>query len=78
MDARGYISADEVRRALRAIYRSDTEANLQKALAEFLSDELKPVDENNRWKPSPVLILVIVLLSVLAGVFVYFSIAGHS
>ena len=29
MDAQGYISAEEVRQALRQIYRSDAESNLQ-------------------------------------------------
>jgi hypothetical protein len=74
MDAQGYISPDEVRQALRQIYRSDAETNLQSSLLESLSDELKPIDEKGRWKPSPLLILVLVLLCALLGVFVYFSV----
>jgi hypothetical protein len=77
MDSRGYISAEEVRQALRQIYLSDAESNLQNALLESLSDELKPVDEKGRWKPSPLLVLTIVLLCALVGVFVYFSIGGR-
>ena len=77
MDALGYISAEEVRQALRQIYRNDAESNLQNALLESLSDELKPVDEKGRWKPSPVLVLTVVLLCALAGVFIYFSIGGR-
>ena len=77
MDSRGYISAEEVRQALRQIYLSDAESNLQNALLESLSDELKPVDEKGRWKPSPLLVLTVVLLCVLASVFVYFSIGGR-
>ena len=77
MDALGYISAEEVRQALRQIYRSDAESNLQNALRESLSDELKPVDEKGRWKPSPLLVLTVVLLCALVGVFVYFSIGGR-
>ena len=77
MDALGYISAEEVRQALRQIYRSDAESNLQNALRESLSDELKPIDEKGRWKPSPVLVLTVVLHSALAGVFIYFSIGGR-
>jgi hypothetical protein len=42
-----------------------------------LSDELKPVDEKGRWKPSPLLVLTVVLLCALAGVFIYFSIGGR-
>ena len=77
MDAQGNISAEEVRQALRQIYFSDAESNLQNALVESLSDELKPVDEKGRWKPSPLLVLTVVLLCTLIGVFIYFSIGGH-
>jgi hypothetical protein len=77
MDAQGYISPDEVRQALRRIYLSDAETSLQSSLLESLSDELKPIDEKGRWKPSPLLILTIVLLCALLGVFVYFSVEGR-
>jgi hypothetical protein len=77
MDAQGNISAEEVRKALRQIYLSDAESNLQNALFESLSDELKPVDEKGRWKPSPLLVLTIVLLCALVGIFIYFSVGGR-
>jgi hypothetical protein len=77
MDAQGYISAEEVRQALKQICRSDAESNLQNALREFLSDELRPIDEKGRWKPSPLLVLTVVLLCALAGVFIYFSVGGR-
>ena len=77
MEAQGYISPDEVRQALRQIYLSDAETSLQSSLLEFLSDELKPIDEKGRWKPSPLLILTLVLLCALLGVFVYFSVRGR-
>ena len=77
MDAQGYISAEEVRQALRQIYLSDAESNLQNALRGSLSDELRPVDEKGRWKPSPLLVLTVVLLCALAGIFIYFSIGGR-
>ena len=77
MDAQGYISLEEVRQALRQIYRNDSETNLQNALAQSLSDGLKPVDEKGRWKPSPLLLLAFLLLCALAGIFLYFSIGGR-
>ena len=77
MDAQGYISAEEVRQALRQIYLSDAESNLQNALRKSLSDELRPVDEKGRWKPSPLIVLTVVLLCALAGVFIYFSVGGR-
>ena len=77
MDSQGYISPQEVRQALRQIYRSDAEINLQSSLLESLSDELKPIDEKGRWRPSPLLILTLVLLCALLGVFVYFSLGAR-
>ena len=74
MDTQGNISPEEVRLALRRIYLSDAETNLQCSLLESLSDELKPIDEKGRWRPSPLLILTLVLLCALLGVFVYFSV----
>jgi hypothetical protein len=76
MDTQGNISPDEVRQALRQIYLSDEETNLESSLLEFLCDELKPIDEKGRWKPSPLLILALVLLCAVVGVFVYFSVGG--
>ena len=73
MDAQGYVSVEEVRQALRQIYRSDVESNLQTAFLQSISDELKPIDEKGRWKPSPLLVLLFVLLCALVGVFLYFS-----
>jgi len=77
MDTQGYISPQEVRQALRHIYLSDAETNLQRSLLESFSDELKPIDEKGHWKPSPLLILTLVLLCALLGVFVYFSVGGR-
>jgi len=77
MDTQGYISPQEVRQALRQIYRSDAEINLQSSLLESLSDELKPIDEKGRWRPSPLLILTMVLLCALLGIFVYFSLGAR-
>jgi hypothetical protein len=77
MEAQGYISPDEVRQALRQIYLSDAEISLKSSLLESLSDELKPIDEKGLWKPSPPLILTLVLLCALLGVFVYFSVGGR-
>jgi hypothetical protein len=77
MDTQGYISLEEVRQALRQIYRSDAEINLQSSVLESLSDELKPIDEKGRWRPSPLLILTLVLLCALLGIFVYFSLGAR-
>jgi hypothetical protein len=77
MDAQGHVSPEEVRTALRSIYRGDPESNLQQALLRSLADDLKPVDEEGRWKPSPLVILVSLLVCALLGVFFYFTLGGN-
>jgi hypothetical protein len=76
-DFRGNVTAEETRLAMRALYRKDSEANLLTAFARALADDLKPVDENEKWRPSTLLVLGCALLLAFTGVFVYFSIGGH-
>lgn len=76
MRTRGYVTIAETRQALRAIYREDDETNLQKALLRAFSDDIKPLDESGRWRPSSLLILVGVLILAILGVFAYFSLGG--
>ena len=60
MDAQGYISPEEVRQALRQIYSQRCRNRIcRSSLLESFSDELKPIDEKGRWKPSPLLILTV-------------------
>jgi len=77
MDAQGHVTPEEIRRALLTMYRDDTESNLQQALLRLLADDLKPIDERGRWKPSPLLILAAVLVCALVGVFLYFTIGAR-
>jgi len=77
MDAQGHVTPEEIRKALLSMYRGDTESNLQQALLRLLADELKPVDEKGRWKPSPLLILVALLVCALIGIFLYFTLGAR-
>jgi len=77
MDLRGSVTAEETRQALRLLYHADTEVNLQKAFARAIADDLKPIGESGKWRPSTPLVLCGALLLVFVGVFVYFSIGGH-
>lgn len=77
MDTRRYISVEDVREALQQVYRNDSESNLQTALLESFSDELKPIDAKGRRRPSPLLIVSVLFLCAMVGVFVYFSVGGH-
>ena len=76
-DIHGNVTAEETRLAMRALYRRDAESNLQAAFASALADDLKPVGENGKWRPSTLLVLGCALLLAFAGVFVYYSIGGH-
>lgn len=76
MDAQGHVTPEEIRRALLTMYRGDAESNLRQALLRLLADDLKPIDERGRWKPSPLLILVTALVCALIGVFFYFTIGA--
>jgi hypothetical protein len=73
MDAAGYVTPEEVRLALRKLHSEDGETNPEKALRSALADDLRPVDERGRLKPSSLMILVGVIVSALLGVFLYFS-----
>jgi hypothetical protein len=77
MDAQGHVTPEEIRRALLTMYRDDPESNPQQALLRLLADDLKPIDERGRWKPSPLLILVAVLVCAPVGVFFYFTIGAR-
>jgi hypothetical protein len=73
MDAAGYVTPEEVRLALRKLHSEDIETNPEKALRQAFADDLKPVDERGRWKPSSLVILIGFLSCTLLGVFLYFS-----
>ena len=77
MDTPGYLSTEQVRQALRQLYRRDSETCLRTMVLEALSDELKPIDQKGRRRPSSLLVLSVLVLCALAGVFAYFSIGGH-
>jgi hypothetical protein len=77
MDTPGYLSTEQVRQALREIYRRDGETNLRTGLLEAFSDELRPIDQKGRRRLSPLLVICVLLLSALVGVFAYFSIGGR-
>jgi hypothetical protein len=73
MDAVGYVTQEDVRQALRKLHSEDIETNPEKALRQAFADDLRPVDERGRWKPSSLVILVGVIAGALLGVFLYFS-----
>lgn len=78
MDTQGHVSPEEIRVALRSIYLTDPESNLQKTLLRILADDLKPIDEKGRWKPSPLLLLIALVGCALVAVFFYFTLGARA
>ena len=76
MPAQNSISVEQMRGALRRLYRNDPESNLLATIARVLSDPLRPVDEKGGWKQNPLLTVLFLLACALMGVFFYFSIRG--
>lgn len=77
MDIRGYVTTAGTRQALRVLYREDGETNLQKALLRALTDDVKPVSESGRWRPSSLLVLTAIAALAFLTVFLYFSLGGR-
>jgi hypothetical protein len=73
MDAAGYVTPEEVRLALQKVHSEGIETNPEKALRHALADDLKPIDERGRWKPSSLVILAGAISCALLGIFLYFS-----
>lgn len=76
MSAQNSISVEQVRWALRRLYRDDPESTLQATLVRVLSDPLRPVDEKGRRKLNPLLTILFISACALMGVFLYFSLGG--
>ncbi len=76
MDTQGRVTPEETRIAMKQLYRDDREASLQKALLHALRDDLKPVNEKDRWRANSLLVLGGLLVLAIVGVFLYFSRGG--
>jgi hypothetical protein len=58
---------------LRERFAQDPESGLRPKLTHWLADPLKPISETGHFRPSPVLLLLIVLAIVAMSVFLYFG-----
>lgn len=54
-------------------FAQDPESRLRPKLTRWLADPLKPVSETGHFRPSPVLLLLIVLAMIAMSVFLYFG-----
>jgi hypothetical protein len=78
MDPQSVVTPEEVRSALRELYKQDRETNLEKAMLHAFADELKPVNKRGKWNPSSIAVLMTSLLLVTVAIFLYFTFARPS
>lgn len=67
------ITMDETRKILRRAYRVDGEINIEAVLRRAASDQVKPVSEKGRMRPSMLVVVGSVMLFLIVASFVYFS-----
>jgi hypothetical protein len=78
MDPQSVVTPEEVRSALRELYKQDRETNLEKAMLHAFADELKPVNKRGKWNPSSIAVLMTSLILVTVAIFLYFTFARPS
>jgi hypothetical protein len=63
----------QMQQNLRCLFEQDPEAQLLTGIRRRLADPLKPEDENGRFRPHPLVVLLGAMGAIGAGVFFYFS-----
>jgi hypothetical protein len=73
MEPEANIGATQMQENLRNLFEQDPEARLLTGIRRRLADPLNPQDENGRFRPHPLLVLLGAMGSIAAGFFLYFS-----
>jgi hypothetical protein len=73
MELPAEIGVPQMQENLRNLFDQDPEARLLTGIRRRLADPLKPQDENGRFRPHPLLVLLGAMGSIAAGFFFYFS-----
>jgi hypothetical protein len=58
---------------LRHLFEQDPEAQLLAGIRRHITDPVKPEDEDGRFRPHPILLLLGVIGALAMAVFLYFS-----
>lgn len=64
---------EEMSERLRNFYDQDPEADVAARIKRLLADPLRPQDEKGRFRPNPLLVLMLTFLVVALGTFFYLS-----
>jgi hypothetical protein len=65
--------APRTQQNLRCLFEQDPEAQLLAGIRRRLADPLKPEDEDGRFRPHPLVVLLGAMGAIAAGVFFYFG-----
>ena len=65
--------APQMQQNLRSLFEQDPEAQLLAGIRRRLADPLKPEDEEGRFRPHPLVVLLGAVGAIAAGVFFYFG-----
>ncbi len=63
----------EMRENLRKLYQQDPEAAFLAGFWRHVSDPVKPCDQNRRFRPHPLLVLLIPIGGIALALFLYFG-----
>jgi hypothetical protein len=75
MDRPSSIEISEMRENLRELFTQDEEARILTALWRYVADPVKPQDQNGRFRPHPLLLLLGVIVGTAVALFLYFTYA---
>ena len=73
MESTSPIHSPELREELRQMYAQDPEARILPQIRRRLADPMKPTNENGRFRPHPLALLLGTIGAIAAAVFLYFS-----
>lgn len=68
---------EPMRARLREFHEQDTEFDLLAAVKRRLADPIRPEDANGRFRPHPLLILLLTFVVIALGTFFFFSFFHH-
>lgn len=67
------VEIDKMVQCLEQRFEQDPETHITSRVMRWLSDPLKPQDENGRFRVNPLLLIVLVVCLIAAGAFLYYG-----
>ncbi len=67
------VEIDKMVQLLEERFEEDPETHIRPSVMRWLSDPLKPQDENGRFRVNPLVLIVLVVWLIAAGAFLYYG-----